>query len=230
MSLLLAMLPIYLFGNLHCLGMCGPLVMMIGQHRYRYFYFLGRTLSFTLAGAVAGAIGAVAHVFFKQYHLAEAISFFFGGVLLMLGFSTLAGWHYPGYQWLAKRLAVINQNLSLLMLRDKAWPAFLFGFFTLALPCGQTLIVFSACALSGDMWVGFINGLAFALLTSPSLVLAMQAHTFLFRAKKYYQTVIGLSAILVGFLAILRGLAEMDIISHWILNPNAANQYHLVVF
>lgn len=85
MSLLLAMLPIYLFGNLHCLGMCGPLVMMIGQHRYRYFYFLGRTLSFTLAGMIAGGVGAVVQFFFNTYHIAEMTSFFFGGILMFLG-------------------------------------------------------------------------------------------------------------------------------------------------
>ena len=57
MTLLLTMLPLYLFGNVHCLGMCGPLVMLIGQHHFRYFYFVGRTLSFTLAGGLAGAAG-----------------------------------------------------------------------------------------------------------------------------------------------------------------------------
>lgn len=230
MALLLAMLPIYLFGNLHCLGMCGPLVMMLGQHKYRYFYFLGRTLSFTLAGAVAGAAGAVAHVFFKEYHLAETTSFLFGGMLMLLGISTFAGWQYPGYRWLAKRLAYLNQTLSMLMLRDKAWPAFLFGFFTLALPCGQTLIVFSACALSGEIYVGLLNGFAFALLTSPSLFLAMKAHSFLKSAKHYYHTVIGASAMLVGGIAILRGLAEAGWIPHWILNPNASAHYHIVIF
>nr|MBA3816565.1 sulfite exporter TauE/SafE family protein [Parachlamydiaceae bacterium] len=196
----------------------------------RYFYFLGRTFSFTLAGTIAGAIGAVAHQFFKQFHLPEITSFFFGAILLILGYSTLVGWQYPGYHWLGKRLAFLNQNLSILMLQDKAWPAFLFGFFTLALPCGQTLIVFSACALSGEMSVGFINGLAFALLTSPSLVLAMKAHTFLHIIKRHYQTVIGISAILVGSLAILRGLAEMNLISHWVLNPSSSHLYHLVIF
>lgn len=230
MSLLIAMLPIYLFGNLHCLGMCGPLVMMIGQHRYRYFYFLGRTLSFTLAGTVAGAVGAVADTFFKQYHLTEATSFVFGGMLMLLGLFTFAGWRYPGYVWLSQRLAKANHTLSLLMLRDRAWPTFLFGFFTLALPCGQTLIVFSACALSGDAYVGFVNGLVFALLTSPSLFFAMQAHALMRRAKRHYQAVIGLSALVVGGIAILRGLAEMGWISHWVINPNASQYYHLVIF
>lgn len=230
MSLLIAMLPLYLFGNLHCLGMCGPLVMMIGHHRYRYFYFLGRTISFSLAGWVAGGIGAVAGAFFKYYHLSEATSFLFGGILLLLGLYTLTGKSYPGHQWLAKRLAKTNQKLSLLLLRDRAWPTFLFGFFTLALPCGQTLIVFSACALSGDPFVGLLNGFAFAVLTSPSLFLAMQAHALLRRARQYYQGVVGVSAMGVGALSLLRGFAEMGWISHWVLNEHSAVHYHLVIF
>lgn len=230
MTLLLSMLPLYLFGNLHCLGMCGPLVMMIGHHRYRYFYFLGRTLSFSLAGMVAGAIGAVSDSFFKQYHLAEATTFIFGMILLILGVFTLFGWSYPGHQWLARRMAGVNHTLSLLMLRDRAWPAFLFGFFTLALPCGQTLIVFSACALSGDLYVGLLNGFAFALLTSPSLLFAMKAHAFLRQARQYYRTVVGVFALIIGSFAILRGMAEAGFISHWVLNPEMASYFHIVIF
>ena len=226
MALLLSMLPLYLFGNLHCLGMCGPLVMMVGHHRYRYFYFLGRTFSFTLAGTIAGSIGAVADAFFKQYHLAEAATFLFGGILLILGVFTLAGWSYPGYHWLAKRLAGTTNMLSLLMLQDRAWPAFLFGFFTLMLPCGQTLIVFSACALSGSPLTGLLNGFAFALLTSPSLFLAMQAHALLRQARHYYRTVVGISGLIVGSLAILRGMAEAGLISHWVLSST----YHIVIY
>lgn len=230
MSLLISMLPVYLFGNLHCLGMCGPLVMMIGQHRFRYFYFLGRTISFSLAGMAAGAVGAVADIFFNEYHLAEATTFLFGSILILLGCYTLLGWSYPGHQWLSKRLAGINHTLSLLMLRDSALPAFLFGFFTLALPCGQTLVVFSACALSANAGVGLLNGFVFALLTSPSLFLAMRAHEFLRHARRYYRAVVGVSALVVGLLAVLRGFAEEGVIPHLVINPNAATYYHIVIY
>lgn len=230
MTLFFSMLPLYLFGNLHCLGMCGPLVMMIGHHRYRYFYFLGRTLSFSLAGMTAGGIGAVADTLFKHYHLGEATTFLFGILMMILGFFTLVGWSYPGHQRLSRRLASVNHTLSLLMLKDRAWPAFLFGFFTLALPCGQTLIVFSACALSGDLFIGLINGFAFAILTSPSLFFAMKAHAILRHARRHYRVIVGISAVIVGGLAILRGLAETDVISHWILNPEAPSHFHLVIF
>lgn len=230
MALFLAMLPVYLFGNLHCIGMCGPLVMMIGHHKFRYFYFLGRILSFSVAGMVAGAIGEVANVFFNAYHLSEVTSYFFGFSLLILGIYTIAGWSYPGHRWIAKRMSGVTNQLSLLMMQDRAFPAFLFGFFTVALPCGQTLIVFSACALAGDIGVGLFNGFAFAVLTTPSLFLAMQAHSFLRHARHYYKAIIGISALLVGTLAVLRGLAESEIISHWILNPDAPMHYHIVIF
>lgn len=230
MTLFLTMLPFYLFGNLHCIGMCGPLVMMIGQHRFRYFYFFGRTLSFGLAGLIAGELGSVVQLVLRQYHIAAATSFFFGGIIFVVGLYSLLGWQYPGHKWLSKRLANMNQTLSLLMLRDRAWPTFLFGFFTIALPCGQTVIVFSACALAGDPWIGLANGLAFALLTSPSLLLAMHAHTMLRSLKPYYNTIMGICAVFIGTLALCRGFAEIDMIPHLVINPDSQPEYHIVLY
>lgn len=230
MTLLLTMLPIYLFGNLHCMGMCGPLVMMIGQHRYRYAYFFGRLLSFSLAGAFAGAVGAVIAVVLKNYQLSAVASFFFGGWILLIGFSQFANWKMPGGYWFAKMFSPISKRLSLLLLKDSFWSTFLFGFFTVALPCGQTIIVFSACALYGGLAIGLLNGFAFALLTSPSLFLAMQASGLLHYAKRRYHTIMGVCGIIVGLLAICRGMAELGIIPHWILNPESSPAYHLVIF
>lgn len=230
MSLLLVMLPLYLLGNLHCLGMCGPLVLMIGAHRFRYFYFLGRLLSFTLAGTIAGAFGAVIQVFLEAYHIPAATSFLFGGIILTIGISTLQGRQYPAQQRIAQLLKPFNQTLSLLMLRDRAWPTFLFGFFTIALPCGQTLIVYSACALSGDPFTGTLNGFVFALLTTPSLWAAMHANTLFQRMKKHYNTFIGIGGVIIGALAVCRGLAQMDMIPHFILNSEDSLQSHIVIF
>jgi uncharacterized protein len=230
MTLLITMLPIYVFGNLHCLGMCGPLVMMIGQHRYRYCYFIGRVLSFTLVAMLAGEIGALLNLILKKYQIPAITSFFFGGIILMAGICALLGLQYPGFQWLSKHLAKFNHSLSMMMLRDSPWPTFLFGFFTVMLPCGQTLIVFSACALSGDPFIGMINGLAFALLTSPSLLFAMNIHSFIHTTKQYYNLLLGVSAFFIGFLAICRGLADLNLINHWVLNPGAELYYHIVIF
>jgi len=227
MSLLITMLPLYLFGNLHCVGMCGPLVMMIGMHRFRYFYFLGRTFSFTLAGMLAGGLGSVLHLALKSLHVMEVISFLFGGIICLIGLYTLQGWQYPGFNWLAKKLAPFNATLSTLMLQDKIWPTFFFGFFTILLPCGQTLIVFSACALSGSLLTGLLNGFIFALLTSPSLIVAMHASSFLKEFKKHYRLLMGGGAFFTGGLMICRGLAEIGMIEHLSFQSHL---FHLVLY
>jgi uncharacterized protein len=230
MTLFLTLLPVYIFGNLHCLGMCGPLVMMLGHHRLRLFYFLGRLLSFGLAGMLAGAMGALLHIALKAYHLAEIVSLAFGGWLLLLGLSLLYQWKLPPLPGLKTFVKKINPYLSTLMLQDKGWTIFLFGFCTILLPCGQTLVVFSACAITGDAYVGLWNGLAFALLTSPALVLAMHTHSLFKKLKRHYNTILGMCSILVGGLAICRGLAEAGMISHLILNPEAPIYYHIMIY
>lgn len=230
MALFFSLLPIYLFGNFHCMGMCGPLVVMIGQHRYRLLYFAGRTLSFSLAGLLAGEAGAVLNILLNSYHIPALTSFLFGAFLFTIGLFTLTRRQYPGFAWLSKRLSKANQSLSLLMLQDSPLPTFLFGFCTILLPCGQTLIVFSACALAGDWQIGLFNGFAFALLTSPSLIIAMHANKLFKYAKNSYNTVIGGCSLVIGLLACCRGFAEMGWLPHWILNPEAASQYHVVIF
>jgi sulfite exporter TauE/SafE len=221
MTLLAAMLPIYLFGNLHCLGMCGPLVMMISKNRFRYFYFLGRLFSYTLAGLIAGELGAVLNELLSIYHIQALTSFLFGSLILFMGLKDLFSWKMQFLNpFIFKKFKSFNQHLSVLMLRDSAFATFLFGFFTVALPCGQTLLVFSACALSGSAFVGMLNGFSFALLTSPSLFFAMNAHQLLKPFKKHYESLIGVSALLVGFLGICRGLAEVGLIEHLTLGSH----------
>lgn len=231
MTLFFSLLPLYLFGNLHCIGMCGPLVMLLGQHRYRLFYFLGRLLSFSLAGLLAGELGAVLHVSLKQYYLAEILSLLCGIIIMGWGIHKLLGRQAKPLK--SNRISPLNalhRWVSTLLLKDTGWSTFLFGFFTVALPCGQTLVVFSACALAGNAWVGLINGFAFSLLTTPSLVIAMHTLTLFKRFKQYDRAVIGGCSILVGLLACCRGLAEIGWIDHWILNSHAPAAYHLVIF
>lgn len=230
MSLLLIMFPFYLLGNFHCLGMCGPLVMMLGSHRYKYFYFFGRLTSFTFAGTLAGEVGAVLNVILNTYQLSAIASLLFGFVILLIGLFGLIGKKSPGHGPIARILARANGSLSLLMLRDQPFATFLFGFMTIALPCGQSLVVFSACALSGNAATGMLNGFAFALLTSPSLFFAMRAHALLGRAKKYYQGATHCIAIAVGILSICRGFAELDVIPHVMFPLPFADALHLVLY
>lgn len=213
------------------MGMCGPLVMLLGQHRYRFFYFLGRLTSYSLAGFIAGELGAVLHTFLKNYFLAEIVSVLCGVVIIIWGLRKVRGGGIKVKKGSRPSpLHALHRWVSKLLLQDRGWSTFLFGFFTVALPCGQTLVVFSACALAGSGLVGLGNGFAFALLTSPSLVAAMHTLTLFKHFKQYDRVMIGGCSIFVGVLACCRGLAEMGWIDHWILNPGASPLYHLVVY
>ena len=78
MSALLTLLPIYLLGNLHCLGMCGPLVASMGQQEGRSLYFLGRMVSFSIAGLIVGTFGTVVGTLFHVWHLSAYLSLVMG--------------------------------------------------------------------------------------------------------------------------------------------------------
>lgn len=230
MSYLLPFLPIYLLGNLHCAGMCGPLVALIGQHRYRRAYFLGRFLAFMLAGMVAGELGAVLTFFLQSYHISALLSLIFGGWIILLGLSYLLPNSRRRFNQLPLFLQRLSQHLAHLMGKDTFFSLFLFGGSTILLPCGQSLMVFSASALSASAWMGGINAAVFALLTSPSLWIAMRALSLFKKLASHYRLLMGIFALLVGGLSLCRGLAEFGVIDHLKLNSNSAEEFHLILY
>lgn len=212
MTLFLAMLPVYLLGNLHCAGMCGPLVLLIGGHRFRWLYFLGRTLSFATAGLIAGSFGAVINFALRDWFVPAVASLLFGGVLFSWGLCHLFGW----------RLSLFGKGLqgatARLFGRLVETPL-LFGLVTALLPCGQSLLVFSACAVEGSPAAGMMNGLAFALFTSPALMAAMGARHWIKRFRGSAHTVTAILALLIGAVALCRGFADLEWIPHLLLVP-----------
>ncbi|MCH1429939.1 MAG: sulfite exporter TauE/SafE family protein [Chlamydiales bacterium] len=230
MTLFLSMLPFYIIGNLHCFGMCGPMVMLLSQNPYRNLYFLGRVLSFSSAGFIAGALGEVLHLVLSRFYIQELVSITFGLLVIILGVGSIFNWHLLHFLPFKSKLEKRVNRLSILMQQHNPWAAFLLGVFTVTLPCGQSLIVFSACAVSADSITGAFNGFAFAALTSPSLFFAMKAANFFRYFKSSYNKIMGALAIIIGLLMLLRGLAQGGIIEHFILNPSYPDKYHIVLY
>lgn len=201
------MIPFYIAGNLHCLGMCGPLAMVIGSWQGCGYYLWGRICSFTLAGVVAGGFGYVVTAVLAYYQVTGLFSlilgafFCFSAVCVFLGKQIavpfLNGW--------IGRLQVFMQR----WMRQGAGALFGLGFFSIALPCGQTIWVYSLCALSGSAWVGAINGLAFALLTTPALLFAMQARRLAPWVQQWYRPLWGCSLLVVGIAIVWRGFNQL---------------------
>jgi sulfite exporter TauE/SafE len=96
-----ALLVSGLIGSLgHCLGMCGPLVVMVGLQLktggqgallHHLLYHGTRIAVYGLLGAVAGGIGSLLGVGGQLSHLAGAISALLGLGVVALGLGYL-GW------------------------------------------------------------------------------------------------------------------------------------------
>lgn len=208
----------YLLGNLHCMGMCGPIAAFLGRHRFRYYYLLGRLVSFSVVGMFSAEMGLVLTAFLRKLHIPALFSFAVGSLILLFALFSLLEKAYPGQKLLARASGQLSVQLGRRLTEDSPWPLFLFGLCTVLLPCGQTVVVFSAIALMQNPLLGLLHGFTFALLTTPALFLAM----FSFR-KLNYRKWMGIAMLLIGLLAILRGFADLGWISHF-------GKSHLVIF
>ncbi len=199
-------------GSLHCVGMCGPIAIMLPVNQasatQKYLqismYHLGRLIAYTILGLVFGAIGSGFYFFGIQQQLAIAI-----GVLLIVSvvIPTAVFNTYKLSKSIYKGIAVVKKNLGK-ALKKKTADAFLtMGFLNGFLPCGLVYIaVFSAitqASVAQSGWYMFCFGLG----TIPLLSLPMFFKNYI--PKKTIaklQQLIPFFVVILGILFILRGL------------------------
>lgn len=226
----LSLLPIYLLGNLHCAGMCGPLVMLLAKHPCRWWYFVGRLFAFSVAGLISAEIGIFLFSFLSLYHISSFFSLILGLWISSVGLCIFFRVRIPMPAWVAKKSTQLSTHFSHLLSQNSPSAIFVFGCSTILLPCGQTVVVFSMIALHCHPVHGLMQGALFALLTSPALIAAMHAAHIIFKNRTRYQLWMGISVVTVGLLALLRSLAELHLIPHCTLNPAAPPHCHIVIF
>ncbi|PKO92677.1 MAG: hypothetical protein CVU15_06075 [Betaproteobacteria bacterium HGW-Betaproteobacteria-1] len=169
-----------LLGGGHCVGMCGGIVGAVtmtlpGSKPKLPFvlaYNLGRIGSYTLAGIIAGAVGASS--FFLEHVLPiEKVLYALASLMLVLLGLYLAGiWRVlTRLEALGGRLWQHLQPYSRRLLPVRTLPQSLFlGVLWGWLPCGLVYSVLVAAVASGSPWQGGLLMLAFGLGTLPTLL------------------------------------------------------------
>jgi sulfite exporter TauE/SafE len=180
-----------LLGGVHCAGMCGGIVAVMGAGAARrpvtipvraapaarpagllLGYNLGRLASYTALGAVAGALGSSAallgHVlplqqaaFVATNLLLVAIGLHLAGALRLTSLEVAGGGLWRRLQPLASRL----------LAADTARRAVAAGMVWGLVPCGMVYGVLIAALLSGSAGDGAALMLAFGAGTLPNLLL-----------------------------------------------------------
>jgi sulfite exporter TauE/SafE len=169
-----------LLGGGHCVGMCGGIVSAVSMHLpqskskvpFLLAYNVGRILSYTLAGAIAGLVGASS--FFLQHvlpiqHVLYGISSL---ILIALGLYLAGIWHGVTYlESAGKAIWKTLQPYSKRYIPVQSFKqAFLLGSLWGWLPCGLVYSVLIASIATGSAVSGGLLMLAFGLGTLPTLL------------------------------------------------------------
>jgi sulfite exporter TauE/SafE len=206
MEFVLAAFILGFAGSLHCLGMCGPLVIALhsGNHQQpwntKFIYHLGRILVYASLGVVVGVVGKTFSLFGFQQILAIV-----AGVVMLL----LILW--PGMFRNAKfKTTQFSQWIkSKITPRIKAHPfltSFLLGLVNGLLPCGLVYVALSGALITGDPIKSSLFMVVFGVATSPALLAApsiLQWAGKRLKLKSIKALQVGL--VLVSVLVVLRG-------------------------
>lgn len=216
----IAVFTVGLLGGVHCVGMCGGIVSALSVNTPRLpgrsrlaelpihlAYNLGRITSYTLAGALLGAIGSLGlllenflPVQIGLYVLANlmlvALGLYLTGVTASLAFLERQGQKlWRRIQPFTRRFLPANSPFQALPL------GMLWGF----LPCGMVYSVLTTALLSGSSVKGAGLMLAFGLGTLPNLMLAGMLAKRLqeFTRRKAVRLVAGLLVLAFGLFGLM---------------------------
>ena len=176
----LSLFLVGLLGGTHCVGMCGGIVGALSLNpagvgprlAYPIAYNLGRIASYTLLGALVGAIGAGSVVVGGVLPVQRVLFIVANLMLIALGLY-MAGW-WQGVAVLERGGQAVWARLA--PLASRALPvtslpgAFAAGMVWGWLPCGLVYSVLFTALMSGDAATGALIMLAFGFGTLPNLV------------------------------------------------------------
>jgi len=213
-----------LLGSLgHCLGMCGPLVLMVGAQFSglswqgllpRYLAYHGARIGvYFLLGAVVGVIGSLVGFGEGFNSLSGVLSLALGVGIILLGLRYL-GWLSLGR--LEGSSAWIGRGMKKALGRGGVVGLVSLGALNGLLPCGLVYSALLAAASMGNPWRAGAAMAAFGSGTLPALLLlGIGAGRLSAQARQVMARAAGLLILLVGVQMILRGAAGLGWVTHW---------------
>lgn len=223
LSSLLLVFTTGLMSAAHCMGMCGGIVTAVtlqSKHSAllsNLLYHIGRGFSYTLFGVVLGLLGSFIDVA-AAWSGMKGVASIVGGCLLLL-------WVWrkiqiPQLETVAAHVHAKLINVVKYFRGGERLYVLLTGVAFGFLPCGLTYAMGMQAAASGSWYEGGLTMLVFSLGTLPALALAASISAVASkRWRKMMYRLGNAAAIIIGVLAILRGLAANGLIPsihHWL--------------
>ncbi len=208
LAIFISALLLGLASSLHCIGMCGPLIMSVPvqhlpQHKKIWgilLYQFGRISTYMIMGVLAGLIGWRIGVAGWQ----QVFSVLMGMAILFFLLSQVFFKKMKGWAWFNQK---ITKLISWSMRRHSFSGMYMMGAANGLLPCGMVYIAISGAMASGSILNAMVFMFVFGLGTLPALFsLAFWGTRLSWQnrqnMRKLVPYIVGLTAILL----IIRGL------------------------
>lgn len=170
---LIGMVLLGFFGSAHCMGMCGPISIGVGARSVAsmVLYNCARIATYTVIGAVLGAVGPVAGAVTGLARAQLGLALISGLLLGWFGLAALKVTARPSWM---ESLAGILPGVGPLLRRAALggwWVGFPLGLLLGFLPCGLSMAAFVRALGAGGPGKAAILVLAFGVGTLPAMLL-----------------------------------------------------------
>lgn len=181
-----------LIGGLHCIGMCGPIVLMLrGGSKDFMVYGIAKSLPYILMGMMVGAFGWLIRIGGFQQYLS-----LLAGVLLLLFVMGMK----------IKFLSGLGQKVFGFFERQGLQGSFWIGFGSGFLPCGLVYGALAASLVGGSPYQSGLFMLLFGIGTLPSLFILHVLKRKIALSSSLLLRIQRGSMVVIALLLMLRGL------------------------
>lgn len=202
-----------LLGSLHCIGMCGPIVLALpaGQFKsFRFFagrilYNLGRVITYSVFGLIFGIIGKNLAVIGLQRWV-SVISGVLIIIIVLLPGKTKTD--FINMLPFGKATQKIKEAFGKLFKSGSLTSMLFIGIVNGLLPCGFVYVGVAGAIASGDVLSGVLYMALFGMGTIPVMFITSVAGNFISLGVRQRLTrIIPVLAIILAVIFILRGLS-----------------------
>ena len=172
---LLSALTLGFLGSFHCIGMCGPIAILLPEKSGsklsiilgKIYYNLGRLFTYSILGLITGLIGFS----FSSNGLQSELSIFAGiavliySLILIFGLQPIS--HTSAY---GKFYSVFRKQFKKLFSKNSSLTLFLIGVMNGLLPCGFVYIALMGALSTGNPLNGMAYMAMFGLATFPAMI------------------------------------------------------------
>ncbi len=201
-----------LISSLHCIGMCGPIAMMLPVSRTNpakkalqiLLYHAGRLTSYALLGLLFGLLGRGLYVAGIQQNISIVVG------VLMISIAVVPEKVFARYNFSRPIYTIISKvksGLGQQFKRKSPDALFTIGLFNGLLPCGLVYAALFGAIAMENVSLSMLYMILYGVGTIPLMSAVVYVSNFLsFPYRSKLQKIVPIMTVVIGLLFVLRGM------------------------